>query len=56
MKLEGIYDKAAFLSPKLYALKNKDSAGEIIKIKGSLKRAKNQYWNDRVVSPNRTKG
>jgi DNA polymerase elongation subunit (family B) len=32
LKLEGIYDKAIFLAPKVYALKN--SMEEIIKIKG----------------------
>jgi len=32
LKLEGIYDKAIFLSPKVYAIKN--SMEEIIKIKG----------------------
>ncbi len=35
MKLEGIYDKALFLAPKLYALKNNEE--EIIKIKGLTK-------------------
>ncbi len=32
LKLEGIYDKAIFLAPKVYALKNNNE--EIIKIKG----------------------
>lgn len=32
LKLEGIYDQALFLAPKVYALKNNDE--EIIKIKG----------------------
>jgi DNA polymerase type B, organellar and viral len=32
LKLEGVYDKALFLAPKVYALKNQDE--EIIKIKG----------------------
>jgi hypothetical protein len=35
LKLEGVYDKAFFLAPKVYALKNKDE--EIIKIKGLTK-------------------
>jgi hypothetical protein len=34
LKLEGIYDKALFLAPKVYALKNGTTDGEIIKIKG----------------------
>ena len=33
LKLEGVYDKAIFLAPKVYALKNNNE--EIIKIKGS---------------------
>jgi len=37
MKLEGLYDEAVFLSPKVYALKNKNS--EIIKIRGLTKEA-----------------
>jgi len=37
LKLEGVYDKAIFLAPKVYALKNSD--GEIIKIKGLTKEA-----------------
>jgi DNA polymerase elongation subunit (family B) len=36
LKLEGVYDKAFFLAPKVYALKNKDE--EIIKIKGLLRK------------------
>ena len=32
LKLEGVYDEAIFLAPKVYALKNQE--GEIIKIKG----------------------
>ena len=32
LKLEGIYDEAVFLAPKVYALRNQDE--EIIKIKG----------------------
>ena len=32
LKLEGIYDKALFLAPKVYALENKES--KIIKVKG----------------------
>jgi len=39
MKLEGIFDRALFLAPKVYALKN-DNA-EIIKIKGLSKEAIN---------------
>jgi hypothetical protein len=39
MKLEGIYDKAVFIAPKVYALKNQE--GEIIKIKGLSKEAIN---------------
>ena len=35
MKLEGIYDKAIFLAPKVYGLKNQNE--EIIKIKGLSK-------------------
>jgi len=35
LKLEGIYDSAVFLAPKVYALKNQD--GEIIKIKSLSK-------------------
>jgi len=34
MKLEGIYDKALFLAPKLYALENTKDGESIIKIKG----------------------
>jgi len=34
MKLEGIYDKAIFLAPKLYALENTKNGESIIKIKG----------------------
>jgi hypothetical protein len=37
LKLEGVYDKAVFLAPKVYALKN--STEEIIKIKGLSKEA-----------------
>ena len=37
MKLEGIYDQALFLAPKVYALKNNNE--EIIKIKGFNKDA-----------------
>lgn len=37
LKLEGVYDQAVFLAPKVYALKNKEE--EIIKIKGLTKRA-----------------
>jgi DNA polymerase elongation subunit (family B) len=39
LNLEGIYDRAVFLAPKVYALKNQDGAGgaEIIKIKGLSK-------------------
>jgi hypothetical protein len=36
LKLEGVYDQALFLAPKVYALKNKDE--EIIKIKGLLRK------------------
>lgn len=36
-KLEGIYNQAVFLAPKVYALKNQE--GEIIKIKGLNKEA-----------------
>lgn len=32
LKLEGVYDKALFLAPKVYALENKDS--KVIKVKG----------------------
>jgi hypothetical protein len=39
MKLEGIYDKALFLAPKLYALENIKSGESIIKIKGLTKEA-----------------
>ena len=35
MKLEGIFNKAIFLAPKVYALKNENE--EIIKIKGLSK-------------------
>jgi hypothetical protein len=35
LKLEGVYDEAIFLAPKVYALKNQN--GEIIKIKGLTK-------------------
>jgi hypothetical protein len=35
LKLEGIYDEALFLAPKVYALENKD--GSIFKIKGLTK-------------------
>jgi len=37
LKLEGIYDKALFLAPKVYALKN--DSEEIIKIKGLSKQS-----------------
>jgi hypothetical protein len=37
LKLEGIYDKAIFLAPKVYALKN--DSEEIIKIKGLSKKS-----------------
>ena len=37
MKLEGIFDKALFLPPKVYALKNNNCSAEIIKIKGLTK-------------------
>jgi hypothetical protein len=37
LKLEGIYDQALFLAPKVYALKNNNE--EIIKIKGLTKEA-----------------
>ena len=39
LKLEGIFDEAIFLAPKVYALKNLDS--EIIKIKGLSKKSIN---------------
>lgn len=39
LKLEGIYDKAVFLAPKVYALQN--SSQLIIKIKGLTKEAIN---------------
>jgi len=35
LKLEGIWDEAVFLSPKVYALKNQDSL--VIKVKGVKK-------------------
>lgn len=42
LKLEGIWDNAIFLAPKVYALRNKDCyATEIIKIKGLSKQAIN---------------
>jgi len=37
LKLEGVYDSAVFLAPKVYALKNQD--GLIVKIKGLSKEA-----------------
>jgi hypothetical protein len=37
LKLEGIYDDAVFLAPKVYGLKNGTTDGEIIKIKGLSK-------------------
>lgn len=37
MKLEGVYDQAVFLAPKVYALKGE--SGEIIKVKGLSKEA-----------------
>jgi len=37
MKLEGIFDKALFLAPKLYALENTKNGESIIKIKGLTK-------------------
>jgi len=37
LKLEGIYDRAIFLAPKVYALQNQD--GLIVKIKGLSKKA-----------------
>jgi len=39
LKLEGIYDEAIFLAPKVYALKNNNLEEEIIKIKGLTKEA-----------------
>jgi len=39
LKLEGIWDKALFLAPKVYALLNSDTGVEIIKIKGLTKEA-----------------
>ena len=39
LKLEGIFDEAIFLAPKVYALKNME--GEIIKIKGLSKKSIN---------------
>jgi hypothetical protein len=44
LKLEGIYDDAVFLAPKVYGLKNGTTDGEIIKIKGLSK--------DSIVSNN----
>jgi len=37
LKLEGIYDEAIFLAPKIYALKNQEE--KIIKIKGLSRQA-----------------
>jgi DNA polymerase elongation subunit (family B) len=37
LKLEGVYDKAVFLAPKVYALKNSEE--EVVKIKGLNKEA-----------------
>jgi hypothetical protein len=37
MKLEGVYNEAVFLAPKVYGLRNKDSDEEIVKIKGLSK-------------------
>jgi hypothetical protein len=49
MKLEGIYDKAVFLAPKVYALKNNQE--EIIKIKGLSKASiKNSNINIELLS------
>jgi len=49
MKLEGIYDQALFLAPKVYALKNNNE--EIIKIKGFNKDAiKNNKINLDILS------
>jgi len=39
MKLEGIYDEAIFLTPKVYALENTKSGESIIKIKGLTKKS-----------------
>jgi hypothetical protein len=39
LKLEGVYDQALFLAPKVYALKNNGAGAEIIKIKGLTKEA-----------------
>jgi len=49
LKLEGIYDQALFLAPKVYALKNKEE--EIIKIKGLSKEAiiKNNITLDNLI-------
>jgi hypothetical protein len=49
LKLEGIYDQAVFLAPKVYALKNKEE--EIIKIKGLSKEAiiKNNITLDNLI-------
>jgi hypothetical protein len=41
LKLEGIYDQAIFLAPKVYALKNQES--EIIKIKGLKTKTISEY-------------
>jgi hypothetical protein len=41
MKLEGVYDEAVFLAPKVYSLKNKEE--EIIKIKGLSKNSINKH-------------
>ena len=37
LKLEGIYDKALFLAPKVYALENTTTGEKVIKIKGLSK-------------------
>jgi hypothetical protein len=43
MKLEGIYDQAIFLAPKVYALKNSSTGEEIVKIKGLSKNSINKH-------------
>jgi hypothetical protein len=39
LKLEGVYDKALFLAPKVYALEDSITGESIIKIKGLTKKS-----------------
>lgn len=51
LKLEGIYNKALFLAPKVYALENTFTGDKIIKIKGLTKESiiKNNITLDNLI-------